>query len=302
MSEHMMNTREVAEYLNINEKQVYKLIKEKNIPASRVTGKWTFPKNLIDEWVIQDAAARAGRLPVSKEPDRHLIAMGSNDFSIELLSRELTRKHPEFSMSIANVGSAGGLIALSRRICHLASSHLRDSATGEYNIPFLPHYLPNRQMLVVTVAERDVGLIVARGNPKNLQSVCDLARPGITVLNRQRGSGTRAFFDHELDRLGMDPAAINGYHTEVSTHLQAGLAVLSGGADAVVGIRPAAAMLNLDFLFLQQERFDLVIPHEYRTAAPFAALLSILRSAAFVAMLDKLGGYGTAATGREVSA
>lgn len=300
MSEHMMSTREVAEYLNINEKQVYKLIKEKNIPASRVTGKWTFPKNLIDEWVIQDAAARAGRLPVSKAPDRHLIAMGSNDFSIELLSRELTRKHPEFSMSIANVGSAGGLIALSRRICHLACSHLRDSASGEYNTPFLPRYLPDRQMLVVTVAARDVGLIVARGNPKKLQSLEDLARPGITMVNRQQGSGTRAFFDHELDRLGVAPAAINGYHTEVTTHLQAALAVLSGPADAAMGIRPAAAMLNLDFLFLQQERFDLIVPREYCTAAPVEALLSILRSNAFVALLEKMGGYGTEATGREV--
>ena len=116
MSKEMLNTKEVAEYLNINEKQVYKLIQGNKIPATRITGKWTFPRQLIEAWIIKNAEENISLKEKRPEPAHHIVAMGSHDFCMELLSHELTRAFPDLSLSVSNVGSAGGLIALARGI------------------------------------------------------------------------------------------------------------------------------------------------------------------------------------------
>ena len=146
MPKEMMSAKEVAEYLNINEKLVYRLVKEKKIPGTKVTGKWTFPRRLIDEWIIESAKENVGLKVEIRALKDHIVIMGSNDFSIELLSHELGRQYPEYSLSFSNVGSLEGLIALSRGNCHLAGCHLFDPDTGEYNFPYISRYLPGMSM------------------------------------------------------------------------------------------------------------------------------------------------------------
>ncbi len=297
----MLNTREVADYLNINEKQVYKLIKETNIPATRITGKWTFPKKLIDEWIISSAQEHAGMKKNRGVQEEFLVIMGSNDFSMEILSRELTRKFPAYSLSLSSVGSKGGLIALGRGICNMASCHLLDPETGTYNIPYLSRYLPDMEVAVINLVHRDLGLIVRPGNPLHIHGVEDLSKADIKIINRQKGSGTRTFFDFELKQLEIAPGRINGYNTEVNTHTDVAIAVLSGSADTGIAILSAAKMLGLEFIHLTKERFDLVLPRQSLSTAPVNTLLEVIRSEEFKEMIIKLGGYDTAHTGEVIT-
>ncbi len=301
MDKEMLNTREVAKYLNINEKLVYRLIKEKRIPGTRVTGKWTFPKRLIDEWIIESAKDTVGLRRTIKELKNHIVIMGSNDFTIELLSHKLTEKFPDYSLSFSNVGSIEGLISLERGSCHVAGCHLLDPDSGQYNVSFVRRYLPGVETTVVNLVYRDIGLIVRSKNPLRIEGVKDLGREGIRIINRQRGSGTRILLDVELQRLGIDAEAINGYDREVNTHMEVAMAVLSGAADVGLGIFSAARMLSLEFIHVAKERYDLIIPDENLTARPIEALLEVLRSRDFKRSITEMGGYDTKDTGRVMS-
>lgn len=300
MNKEMLNTKEVASYLKINEKQVYRLIKEKRIPATRITGKWIFPKRLIDEWIIESASQNIGKR-VERELGDHIVVMGSNDFTIELLSHELSRRFPEFSLSLSNVGSIGGLIALSRGNSHVASCHLLDPDTGEYNLPYLPRYLPEVETTVVNLIYRDLGLILRPGNPLGISGIKDLAWPQIRIINRQEGSGTRVLLDFELKRLGINPSSIDGYDKEVNTHSDVATAVLSGSADVGLGVLSAAKMLGLEFVHITKERYDLVIPEETFSSRPLTALLEVIRSREFGEKVEQMGGYDTSDSGKIMS-
>ena len=300
MNKEMLNTKDIADYLNINEKQVYRLIKEKKIPATRITGKWTFPRKLIDEWIIESANENRG-VKKTRELKDHIVVMGSNDFTIELLSHELNSRFPEFSLSFSNVGSIGGLIALARGSSHIAGCHLFDIKTGEYNLPYLPRYLPDLETIVVNLVYRDLGLILRPENPINITRIEDLAQPGIRIINRQKGSGTRILLDFELNRLGIDPKRINGYEKEVNTHNEVALAVLSGMADVGLGILSAAKMLGLEFIHITKERYDLVIPKEKFSAKPLTALMEVVRSQEFRTKIEQMGGYDIRDSGKIIS-
>ena len=300
MNKEMLNTKDVANYLNINEKQVYRLIKEKKIPATRITGKWTFPRKLIDEWIIESVNENRGAKKTRELKD-HIVVMGSNDFTIELLSHELNSRFPEFSLSFSNVGSIGGLIALARGSSHIAGCHLFDIKTGEYNLPYLPRYLPDLETIVVNLVYRDLGLILRPENPINITRIEDLAQPGIRIINRQKGSGTRILLDFELNRLGIDPKRINGYEKEVNTHNEVALAVLSGMADVGLGILSAAKMLGLEFIHITKERYDLVIPKEKFSAKPLTALMEVVRSQEFRTKIEQMGGYDIRDSGKIIS-
>ncbi len=300
MNKEMLNTKEVAGYLNINEKQVYRLIKEKKIPATRITGKWTFPRRLIEEWIIESASENIGKKK-RRELEDHIVIMGSNDFTIELLSHELSARFPKFSHSFSNLGSIGGLIALGRGSSHIASCHLLDPDTGEYNLPYLPRYLPDLETTAINLIYRDLGLILRSGNPLDIAGIEDMVRPKIRIINRQEGSGTRIFFDFELKRLGIDPNRINGYEKQVNTHAEVATAVLSGVADVGLGILSAAKMLGLEFIHITRERYDLVIPEENLSAKPVGALLEVIRSQEFSGKVEQMGGYDTRDSGKIMS-
>ena len=298
MAKEMMDTREVAEYLNINEKLVYKLLKEKKIPGTRVTGKWTFPRRLIDEWVIESAKENIGLKNKPKELKDHIVIMGSNDFTIELLSHELSKKFPEYSLSFSNIGSLAGLIALSRGNSHIAGCHLFDPDTAQYNVPYISRYLPGIRNTVINLAYRDIGLMVKPGNPLNIVSLKDLSRPAIKIINRQQGSGTRVLLDYELKKMGIEPNHVDGYEKEVNTHFEVAMAVVSGNADVGLGILSAAKMLNLTFIHLTNEQYDFVIPRENLSAQSIISLIAVIRSPEFKESINQMGGYDTKDTGK----
>ena len=230
-----------------------------------------------------------------RSPDeiaRTIVAIGSHDLTLDLLAQFLAERGTH--LSSANVGSQGGLVALRRGEAHLAGSHLLDPDTGEYNVSYVKKYLPDTPVVLVTLVGREQGLIVKPGNPKTLRTLADLGQPDVIFVNRQRGAGTRVLLDFEIEKIGLKPEEIRGYDREEYTHLAVAAAVASGVADCGLGIAAAARALELDFVPLFKERYDLIIPHEHYTSPLLRPLLDLLRDARFREQVAALPGYDIA--------
>jgi molybdate-binding protein/predicted nucleic acid-binding protein len=244
---------------------------------------------------------QAARLAPDESP-RTIRMSGSHDLSLTLLGDWLHAEHPELRFSATNVGSMSGLLALLQHEAHLAGSHLLDEESGDFNIGPVRRLLSPQGMHVVIVGfvKRIQGMIVARGNPKRITQIADVQRDDVLFVNRQSGAGTRVLLDYQLHKLGLAGAQIRGYQREEMTHLAVATAVAQGAADCGMGIQAAAHALDLDFVPLIEERFDLVIPVEFYESALLAPLIALLRrrDAAFRDRVTALGGYNTAPMGR----
>ena len=236
-----------------------------------------------------------------EEVETTVVAIGSHDMTLDLLASHLKRHHPRMSLSSSNVGSLGGLIALRRGEAHLAGSHLLDEDSGEYNLAYVRQHLQGRGVVLVNLVHRVQGLIVATGNPKGITSLEDLARDGVAFVNRQRGSGTRVLLDYRLKKLGLDPDHIPGYDREEYTHLAVAADVAGGTADVGLGILAAARALELDFVPLLDERYDLVIPREHYESDLLQPILAIIRGDEFRREVEALGGYDASTMGEVVA-
>jgi molybdenum cofactor synthesis domain-containing protein len=230
-----------------------------------------------------------------------LLAIGSHDLTVDLLASCIKeRSEGRITISSSNVGSMGGLLAIERGIAHFAGSHLLDTKTGDYNRSYIPRYIQSTRVKLVTLVHRWQGFMIAKGNPKGIRGISDLARPDVTLINRQSGSGTRILLDYELERAGIKPAAIAGYRSEEYTHMSVAMAVTSARADVGMGIMAAAQALNLDFIPVARERYDLVLPEELLLDERIIMLLEIIRSSAFIEQVLALGGYEVEESGKLV--
>lgn len=227
--------------------------------------------------------------------ERTIFCIGSHDVILDLLAQHLS-EHDRRLVS-ANVGSQGGLVALKRGEAHLAGSHLLDPETGEYNLSYIQRYLPDVPVRLVGFVRREQGLIVRRGNPKGVRSLQDLVRDDVTFINRQRGAGTRVLLDYHLNLLRIAPHQVHGYDEEEYTHLGVAAAVASGRADCGLGIPAAAQALELDFVPLFHERYDLVIPQVHAESELLRPLFELLKSQLFQNAIKALPGYDTSIMG-----
>jgi putative molybdopterin biosynthesis protein len=231
--------------------------------------------------------------------ERTIFAAGSHDMILDLLAQYLAGYRRR--LISANVGSLAGLVALRRGEAHLAGSHLLNARTGEYNLPFIRNYLPGVPVKVVAFVCRQQGLLLRKGNPKRIESLDDLSREDITLVNRQRGAGTRVLLDYLLQQRGLDPERIHGYQHEEYTHLAVAAAVASGRADCGLGIAAAAQALNLDFLPIAQERYELIVPDQFFHTPLLAPLLSVLDDSGFRKEVAALPGYDVSEMGKIVA-
>ncbi len=231
---------------------------------------------------------------------RTIVAIGSHDLALDILSTFLARAYPGMSLSSAHVGSMGGLLAMRRGEAHIAGTHLIDEATGEYNIPYVKRLLDAEDYALVNLVHREQGFIVLPGNPKSITGFGDLVREGIVFVNRQRGAGTRVLLDMELGKLGIDPDALKGYSHEEYTHMGVAASVANGAADAGLGIHSAASALGLGFIPVSTERYDLLTTRDFLKSDMMNALLAVVRSDEFKHAVLGLGGYDLSDTGKVV--
>ena len=230
--------------------------------------------------------------------DSTVVAIGSHDVTLDLIASELRRIDPGLTLASSNVGSLGGLLALRRGEAHLAGTHLLDEETGDYNVSFVRRYVPNEDIVLVTLVHRVQGLIVLPRNPKGVKSLEDLTRRDVRFVNRQRGSGTRVLLDYLLREDDIEPGDISGYEREEFTHLAVAAAVAGGVSDVGAGVLSAARALGVDFVPLSTERYDLAIPRQYYESDLLEPLLSLIRSDDFKRQIEGLGGYDTTSTGQ----
>jgi putative molybdopterin biosynthesis protein len=223
------------------------------------------------------------------EIENTIFAIGSHDITIDILAQFLASKNRR--LISANVGSMGGLIALSRGECHMAGSHLLDPDSGDYNFKYVQQILPNVPTKIIVFVSRQQGLLVAKGNPKQICSLIDLTRGDVSYLNRQSGSGTRVLLDYQLQLSGISSDLIKGYQNEEFTHLAIAAAVASGRADCGLGIEAAAQALGLDFIPLYHERYDLVFLQSNFESQLLAPIFDILSDRAFKNTVAGLPGY-----------
>ncbi|MRR17713.1 MAG: helix-turn-helix domain-containing protein [Deltaproteobacteria bacterium] len=299
MSKELMNTKEVAKYLDIHEKQVYLLIKSGKIPCTRVTGKWIFPIKLIDEWI--HTSAHDGLQQARKKVNQiegALLAAGSNDLVLDMLMTTIKKDHPAFTIFSANTGSINGLKSLNTGLTDIAFAHLYDPQSGDYNIPYLKQYCPDHSPVVVNLFYRQIGFLVAKSKANNFAGWESLTQDGIRFINRQAGSGIRILLDHELKQRGIAAQAIDGYDREVFTHFEVGLSLVSNESDVGIASAAVAKILDLDFHPLTSERFDMILDKDTFFQPAIQAFIETLKSDGFKNRVEKIGNYNFRDAGR----
>lgn len=255
----------------------------------------------FSEGVNQDEEIQAELLVDEEELSNTLVVIGSHDIIIDILADEVRNATGKnIRISSANVGSLGGLLALRKGICHFAGSHLLDTETGEYNISYIKRYLKGVNVSLFHLARRDQGLIIQKNNPKGISGIQDLTRDDISFVNRQAGSGTRILFDYNLQRSGIKPEFVKGYDHEEFTHMSVAIDVLSGAADCGMAIYAAAKALDLDFIPMDTEQYDLVIPSIFLKDPNMQAVINTIRSQRFRDRVAALGGYDPSKSGEWV--
>lgn len=295
----LLSTKEVAELLDVNEKMVYGLISDKKLPATKITGKWLFPRYLVEQWLEDSTMNLPTALSQVSTNQGLLVIAGSNDILLEKTLSLFNTLHPDHLAVYGNLGSLGGLRAMRRSLAHISASHLFQETDGEYNFRIAEEELEEHPA-VVNFCLREQCILIAKGNPKGISSVADLGKPGLRIVNRPEGTGTRLLFDIEFRKAGLDGKKISGYEKEFHRHLDVGLEVLAGRADAAPCITAVAGLLDLDAISLKMERFDLLIQKSRFFDRAVQLFLGILNEPSFRALTHDLRGYDLSLCGKMV--
>ncbi|RAU91082.1 helix-turn-helix transcriptional regulator [Paenibacillus sp. YN15] len=320
MSEEMSyTTEEIAKLLRVSKLTVYDLIKKGELPSYRVGKQMRVDASDLEAY---KSRAKGGRVrpaaavsPAEEAP--HLAAVSpmvmapapglssavkplvitGQDTILDILAKYIEKQNRSVRPLRSFVGSMDSLVSMYHGEADIVSTHLFDGDTGEYNIPYIRRLLMGYSYVVVNIAYRNAGLYVAKGNPKGIATWEDLNRSDVRIVNREKGSGARVLLDEQLRLKGISRYALTGYETEESSHLGVAGKVAAGQADAGVGIEKAAAMVNVDFVPLIRERYDLVMIKKPANLEWIETVLGILRSEAFKNELSLIRGYDLSLTG-----
>ena len=265
----------------------------------RADGIVRIPSN--SEGIEQGEKVEAELLRPAEDIENNILIIGSHDIVLDMLADEIKISRPDITISSAHVGSLAGLTALKRGEAHIAGTHLLDETTGEYNVSYIQRLFKKDEVALINLAYRQQGLIVQNGNPHGIQSLNDLVEKSLTFINRQRGSGTRILLDYQLKQLGIEPDDIIGYERELYTHLAVAAAVASDAADAGLGILSAAKALNLDFVPIAEERYDLAIPVNFLQMPQLQVILESITQPHFRQRVEALGGYDMRDGGKRIT-
>jgi len=294
-----MSTKEVAEYLGINEKQVYALIKTKSIPCTRVTGKWVFPKRLIDRWITTSALKDGPVIDESaRSESEDLFAAGSNDPVLDIVITHMKNGDPNTHIFSSVTGSTEGLRLMGSGFTHIAWCHLADPVTGEYDMEMLENLLPHKKIAIVHLFQRELGFLLPPDSKEKTMNFTIIADKKLRFVNRQAGSGTRIVTDKLLSGENISHESINGYISEVNTHLEVGLMILSGEFDTGIATSAIAKILGLKFIPLIKENFDMVILQEAFFRDEVQAFIETLNADSFRKMVSHLGNYNFTNSGK----
>ncbi|WP_414859309.1 substrate-binding domain-containing protein [Paenibacillus haidiansis] len=325
MNEISYTTEEVAKLLKVSKLTVYDLIKKGKLPAYRVGKQMRVDAGDLEQYKKQaKSGAAVTPVPQPAEPASAVTSSDSRkdespfgaassghsrlpgtlvitgqDFSLDLLAKHLERENPGLRPLRSHDGSLDSLVSMYRGQSDIVSTHLLDGSTGEYNIPYINKILTGHSYIVVNLLQRNAGLYVPMGNPKQLKTWADLGRPGVKLINREIGSGARVLLDEQLRLSGIRRYGLKGYEDIETSHLAVAGKVASGQADVGVGIEHAVSLVStVEFIPLIQERYDLVMLKSERNNVWIRQLMQTLQSPEFRQELAAIQGYDLSLTGK----
>lgn len=305
-----LSTQEVADMLHVSKSTIYDLIKKGEIISYKVGRKVRFTESDVQDYISRSKKGQSvlhsssnnisdfSLLRVEKKQDGFIIC--GQDLILDILSNYM-RLHGIPALR-AYIGSYDSLISLYKHKVNVASAHLWDSDTNQYNVAYVKRLLPGVSTVIIHLTCRMQGLYIAKGNPKGITKWADFGRNDITMINREHGAGSRVLLDENLKLLGIYGSSIKGYKKENQSHLAVASAVSSGEADVAVGTEKIARQVdNIDFIPLKKERYDLVVKKEDYQTPEIQTMLNIIRSTAFKNEFANIGGYDTSDMGKIVA-
>jgi len=285
--EELLTTRELADFLRLNEKKVYQLVRDGNIPHVKIAGKWLFPRQHIARWIDEN---------VQREKDLQIA--GSDDMLMtQLLSQYSRENFPESLAYYSSVGSMKGIKALMQKKGQACCAHLLDLETGEYNIPILNRVLARQRYVVVNLWYRQQGIVVKKGNPLAIKGFEDLVAKRARYINRNEGTGTRTLLDYCMRQGGLSEKDIVGFDDAVNSHLEVALKIFFDDADAGLAIEYVTHLLPLDFIPVREERFDLIVPRTLWPTHLIQNFITYIEPAKIRGLIRKMPGYDVRDTG-----
>jgi len=308
--QNALSAQDAADMLGVSKSTIYSMIKKGEIASYKVGRKVRFTEDGVKDYISRSAAnqvihySQAGVAPGFNPTDSDKVHGGfiicGQDLILDVLSNYM-RSHGIHALR-AYIGSYDSLMLLYKNKVNVASSHLWDSETDEYNVPYIKRLLPGIPTVVIHLTCRMQGLYVQKGNPKNIKGWEDFRRDDITMINREHGAGSRVLLDENLKLLGIQGSTIKGYVTEGQSHLALASAVSAGKADVAVGIEKIARQVdNIEFIPVKKERYDLVVKKEFMQFPEVQIMMKIINSAAFKQEFEHVGGYDTADMGKLVA-
>jgi len=308
-TENSYTTEEIAKLLRISKLTVYDLIKKGELPAYRVGRQMRVDASDLEAYKTRAkgeyrqapaAAVMTNSLPVQTphaSTARNIIISGQ-DVSLDMLASHLKQKDKSFRPLRSYVGSLNSLVAMYNGEADIVSTHLYDGETDTYNIPYVRRILSGHRFIVVNLVARWAGFYVQSQNPKQIYSWNDLTKPGIHMVNREKGSGARTLIEEQFRLHGIAGKDVPGFEQEEANHLAVAGVVARKEADVGIGIEKAASLVGVDFLPLIRESYDLVVMKNKANEALIPHILEVLQSDTYQKELEAIGGYDLSHTGQ----
>lgn len=310
MSNESYTIEEVAQLLKVSKLTVYDLVKKGALPSYRVGRQMRVDSIDLEKYKAQGKGMKAAKIyqseasyhqtatmPSAPQSQARSVIISGQDVSLDILASSIEANNTAFRSLRSYVGSLDSLIAMYSGNADIVSMHLLDGDSEEYNIPYVRKILVSHPFITVNLMSRTAGLYVQKGNPHNISTWKDLAKSGMKIVNREKGSGARILLDEQLRLNGIKQSEVTGYEVEKTSHLGVAGAISNKEADIGVGIEKVAQTVGVEFIPLIEERYDLVMLKSPANAKLIQTVLNILRSKQFKNQLQSLGGYDVSLTG-----
>lgn len=300
MNNHVSYTiEEVAQLLKISKLTVYDLIKKGDLIAFRVGRQMRVDEEELKRYKLKNRTANViqNESKAFNESRKKQIVISGQDVVLDMLSKYID-KHTSLTPLRLYNGSLNSLVSMYNGQCDIVSVHLFDGDTGNYNLPFVKRILVSHPFILLNLVCRTAGIYVKKGNPLNIKNWKDLANLNVTIVNREKGAGARVLLDEQLRINGISPSALNGYENEMTSHFSVASAVASGQADAGVGIENVAKMVDVDFIPLIKEQYDLVMLKTKENMELLKIIKEAVSSKEFRSQLEQLKGYDLSLSGK----
>lgn len=317
MENDLLSAQEVANILKIARNTVYELIKRGELASSKVGKQVRVERQEVEAYLTRTKSMDSAKLPagsqtiprnamnqsynqiVEEGPRINELIICGQDLSLDILANHLTTMSETLQIYRSFMGSYNGIYALYQGRVNVATAHLWDGDTNQYNSTFVNKMMPGIPALIIRIGKRKQGFYVQKNNPKGITGWSDLKRKDVTIVNREKGSGTRVLLDEKLRLMGIIGDYIEGYYRECKSHLAVATTISRGGADVAIGSEMGCKNIpGIEFIPLQTECYDLIIRLADAEKQPYRSILEILASDAFKMDLQSIGGYDTEETGK----